>query len=110
MLETADCKLIDLGRDVPPAEFIRQAESVGAKIIAIGTLMTTTMPGMEEVSRLLTANGNRDDFHLLIGGGPFHKPLPTRSALTYMPSMRRRRAQGTRLARSDRRLRLTQPG
>lgn len=70
MLETAGYELIDLGRDVPPAEFIRQAEAVGAKIIAIGTLMTTTMPGMEEVSRLLTANGKRDDFHLLIGGGP----------------------------------------
>lgn len=70
MLETAGYELIDLGRDVPPAEFIRQAEAVGAKIIAIGTLMTTTMPGMEEVSRLLTANGKRDDFRLLIGGGP----------------------------------------
>ncbi|WP_346352932.1 corrinoid protein [Azotosporobacter soli] len=70
MLETAGYELIDLGRDVPPADFVSEAVAKEAQIIAVGTLMTTTMSGMEEIIRLLTQKKNRDKFQVLVGGGP----------------------------------------
>lgn len=70
MLETAGFELIDLGRDIPPAEFVGKAVETGAKIIAVSTLMTTTMDGMFEVIRLLQEGNRRDSFRVIIGGGP----------------------------------------
>ena len=70
MLETAGYELIDLGRDVPPADFISKALKEKAQIIAVGTLMTTTMDGMSEIIRLLAQQNRRDAFRVLIGGGP----------------------------------------
>jgi dimethylamine corrinoid protein len=70
MLETAGYELIDLGRDVPPADFVSKAREAGAKIIAVGTLMTTTMDGMEEIIRLLQRENSRDAVRVLVGGGP----------------------------------------
>ena len=70
MLETGGFEVLDLGRDIPPAEFVRKAEEYGADIIGIATLMTTTMPGMKEVVDILSSKGIRDKFKVIIGGGP----------------------------------------
>lgn len=70
MLETAGYELIDLGRDVPPSEFVSTAQQAGAKIIAAATLMTTTMDGMQEIISLLQQGNSREKFHVLVGGGP----------------------------------------
>ena len=47
MLETQGFELYDLGRDVPPDQFIDKAKEVGANLIGMSTLMTTTMRNME---------------------------------------------------------------
>lgn len=70
MLETGGFEVLDLGRDIPPAEFVNKAEEYGADIIGIATLMTTTMPGMKEVVDILSSKGIRDKFKVIIGGGP----------------------------------------
>ena len=70
MLETGGFEVLDLGRDIPPAEFVSKAEEYGADIIGIATLMTTTMPGMKEVVDILSSKGIRDKFKVIIGGGP----------------------------------------
>ncbi len=70
MLEAAGFELYDLGRDVPPGRFVEKAGEIGADIIAISTLMTTTMEGMAEVIRLLTRANLRDRFKVIVGGGP----------------------------------------
>lgn len=70
MLETASFEVIDLGRDVPIVSFIDKAMEVGADMIALSTLMTTTMQGMEKLINLLQERGLRDRFKVLIGGGP----------------------------------------
>jgi len=70
MLETAGFEIVDLGRDVPAGKFVEKAREVGAQIIAVSTLMTTTMPGMAEVIRILTDAGIRDNFKVIVGGGP----------------------------------------
>ena len=70
MMETGGFEVLDLGRDIPPAEFVSKAEEYGADIIGIATLMTTTMPGMKEVVDILANKGIRDKFKVIVGGGP----------------------------------------
>ncbi len=70
MLESAGFDVIDLGRDIPAAEFVAKAEESGAEIIALATLMTTAMPAMREVIEVLENEGKRGKFKVVIGGGP----------------------------------------
>lgn len=43
MLQTSGFEVFDLGRDIPPRRFVERAAEVGAGLIGISTLMTTTM-------------------------------------------------------------------
>ncbi len=70
MMETEGFEVIDLGRDVPPRDFVDKAKEIEADIICMSTLMTTTMDGMEEVIKLLKEEGIRDKVTVMIGGGP----------------------------------------
>ncbi len=70
MLETSGFEITDLGRDVPPARFVDTAREIKADIIALSTLMTTTMDGMQEVVNLLNQQNIRDNFKVMVGGGP----------------------------------------
>lgn len=70
MLETTGYQLIDLGRDVPPQKFVAAAKVEQAQMIAMATLMSTTMEGMAQVIRLLEAESIRDLFKVIVGGGP----------------------------------------
>ena len=70
MMDTAGFEMHDLGRDVPLAQFVDKAEEVGAGIIAMSTLMTTTMPGMREVVSMLEERGIRGKYKVMVGGSP----------------------------------------
>lgn len=70
MLETTGFDVIDLGRDIPATTFVEKAKEENAEIIVISTLMTTTMEGMNEVIQILKKEGIRDNFKVMIGGGP----------------------------------------
>ncbi|MGN0422932.1 MAG: corrinoid protein [Lachnospiraceae bacterium] len=70
MLETAGFEMIDLGRDVPLQKFVDTAIEKEAEFICMSTLMTTTMSGMETVIHMLEEKGIRDNFKVMIGGGP----------------------------------------
>ena len=70
MLESAGFDVIDLGRDIPAAEFVRAAEEHQAEIIALATLMTTAMPAMREVLEVLEKEAKRGKFKVVVGGGP----------------------------------------
>lgn len=70
MLETAGFEVYDLGRDVPMSSFIEEAKRVDADIIAMSTLMTTTMDNMQVLIEDLKAQGIREKFKVMIGGGP----------------------------------------
>jgi len=70
MLDVGGFDVIDLGRDVPPQTFVDRAKEVGARIIAMASLMTTTMDGMAEVIRILEAEKIRDQFKVIVGGAP----------------------------------------
>jgi len=70
MMETEGFEVIDLGRDVPPVDFVNKAKELGASIIVLSTLMTTTMDGMAEVISILKKQGLKDKVSVMIGGGP----------------------------------------
>ncbi|RGW55940.1 cobalamin-binding protein [Dorea formicigenerans] len=70
MLETQGFEVFDLGRDVPPDQFIDKAKEVGANLIGMSTLMTTTMRNMEVTIEKLKEAGIRDSIVVMVGGGP----------------------------------------
>jgi corrinoid protein of di/trimethylamine methyltransferase len=70
MLDSSGFEIIDLGRDVPPRTFVDKALENKAELILLSSLMTTTMDAMEEVIRILVAEGIRDKFKVAVGGGP----------------------------------------
>ncbi len=78
MLETSGFAVTDLGRDIPPARFVETAKEIGADIIALSTLMTTTMEGMGAVVRQLSEEGIRDRFKVIVGGGPISQGFADR--------------------------------
>ena len=78
MLETSGFDVIDLGRDVPPSIFVERAKEENANIIAVSTLMTTTMDGMAEVIRILEKQNIREKFKIMIGGGPISQGFADR--------------------------------
>ncbi len=70
MLVAAGFEVVDLGRDVKVDDFVRRAREVGANVIAVSSLMTTTMPYQREVIEELKRLQLRDTFKVIIGGGP----------------------------------------
>ncbi|SMG14316.1 corrinoid protein [Dethiosulfovibrio salsuginis] len=73
MLETVGFEVFDLGRDVPPKDFVDKAKEVGAHLVGMSTLMTTTMPNMPVVVELLKTHGMRDNTVVMVGGGPISR-------------------------------------
>ena len=70
MLETNGFEVLDLGRDVPPIEFVNKAKIFNANLVGMSTLMTTTMDNMQVVIDLLKKEGIREDVVVMVGGGP----------------------------------------
>lgn len=70
LLSGAGFDVLDLGRDVPAECFVDEAVQFEADIIAVSTLMTTTMSNMKVVIDLLCERGIREQFKVIIGGKP----------------------------------------
>lgn len=70
MLKGAGFEIYDLGVDVDPAVYIDKAEEVGADIICMSALLTTTMPKMQDCIENLKERGLRDKYIVMIGGAP----------------------------------------
>ncbi len=63
-------RVIDLGVDVRPAEFLERAEETGSRIVIVFAQMMSTATSVSRVREMFTASG-RDDLVLLVAGGPF---------------------------------------
>ncbi len=70
MLRSQGFAVHDLGADVNALDFIRKAEEVGADVIGASALMSTTMPAQREIIELLKAKGQREKYHVILGGAP----------------------------------------
>ena len=73
MMKGAGLEIYDLGVDVEPDTFIEKAEEVGADIIGMSALLTTTMPNMKNVIDRLNEKGLRDKYIVMIGGAPVNQ-------------------------------------
>ena len=70
MFKGAGFEGYDLGVDVSAETFIEKAEEVGADVIGMSALLSTTMDNMREVIELLKEKGLRDKYIVMIGGAP----------------------------------------
>ncbi len=70
MLESAGYEVIDLGRDVPVEQFVKYTKEKEAGIVAMATLMSTSMNNMKKVIDLLGEEGIREKVKVVVGGGP----------------------------------------
>lgn len=70
MLEVNGFEVVDLGTDVSPQEFLKTARAAQVDIIAISSLLTTSLPYMKDVLAVLAETGEHDEFKVMLGGGP----------------------------------------
>jgi 5-methyltetrahydrofolate--homocysteine methyltransferase len=66
MLKNHGFEIYDLGKDVSAATIIAKSREVGADIIGLSALMTTTMTGMKEVVTLARESGLKA--RIMVGG------------------------------------------
>jgi trimethylamine corrinoid protein len=63
-------KIIDLGTNVPVRDYVEAAVKENADIVAISSLITTSLPYQREIIAQLKDRGLRDRFFVILGGGP----------------------------------------
>lgn len=69
-LKEAGHRVIDLGTDVRPSEFLERAEETGARILIVFAQMIETAQSVTRVREMFTAGG-RGDAIIFVAGGPF---------------------------------------
>ncbi|MBI4317040.1 MAG: cobalamin B12-binding domain-containing protein [Chloroflexi bacterium] len=62
--------VLDLGVNVPVNQFIHKAEEIGANVIAISALLTTTAFYQRELIQNLKEIGLRGKYYVVVGGAP----------------------------------------
>lgn len=70
MLEISGFEVFDLGTDVAVADLLETARARDADIIAMSSLLTTSLPYMKDTLAMLTETGERGRFKVMVGGGP----------------------------------------
>ena len=70
LLEGGGFRVVDLGTNVSPEQFIEAVETHKAKLVCMSALLTTTMPGMKTTIDAFKDAGIRDEVIMLVGGAP----------------------------------------
>ncbi|MBQ5437661.1 MAG: corrinoid protein [Firmicutes bacterium] len=70
MLEAAGFKVTDLGRDVKISDFVEAVKKERPRIVAVSTLMSTSMAHMKTLIDALEKEGLRDNVKVIVGGAP----------------------------------------
>lgn len=83
MMKGVGFEVTDMGVDVEPEAFIAKAEEIGADIICISALLTTTMPGMQSVIDALQEKGLKDKYIVMVGGAPVNQSFADQIGADY---------------------------
>ena len=75
MMQGVGATVYDLGVDVPDKTFVEKAEEIGADIVCLSALLTTTMPAIRDVIQEFVKSGVRDKYYIMIGGAPVTQKL-----------------------------------
>jgi len=70
MMEGAGFRVIDLGVNVSPEQFVKSVKEEDAQLVGMSALLTTTMPAMKATIEALKEAGLLDKVKTLIGGAP----------------------------------------
>jgi corrinoid protein of di/trimethylamine methyltransferase len=70
LLRADGFEVYDLGADVSTSRFIEEAEKVGADILGLSALMSSTLAAQKDVIDYLKAVGEREKYIVMVGGGP----------------------------------------
>jgi len=70
MMKGMGATVYDLGVDVPDHTYVEKAEEVGADIICLSALLTTTMPAIGDVIKDFEKSGIRNKYYIMVGGAP----------------------------------------
>lgn len=70
MLEGVGIECLDLGTDVSAEQVVDAVKESGATIVALSSLLTTTMEYHKDVIDALSDAGIRDEVKVMIGGAP----------------------------------------
>ncbi|HUL30955.1 MAG TPA: corrinoid protein [Thermodesulfobacteriota bacterium] len=70
VLEGNGFEVIDLGVDVSPERFVRTVEKYEARVLAMSSLLTSTMGWMKSTLELLRESGMKRVVRTMIGGAP----------------------------------------
>lgn len=70
LLKTRGFKVIDLGENIAASEFLKAAQEYAADIIGLSALLNTTMPAQQEVIKLFSEEGVRNNYSIMVGGAP----------------------------------------
>lgn len=74
MLTAAGFDVTDLGVDVPLKTIVDKAEEIGARVIALSALLTTSMPYMKDLINLLEVRSLRNKYIVVVGGASVNEP------------------------------------
>lgn len=83
MLKGAGFDVYDIGVDADTEKFITEAENVGADVICMSALLTTTMPNMKVVIDALKEKGLRDKYIVMVGGAPVNEAFAEQIGADY---------------------------
>lgn len=83
MLKGAGFEVYDIGVDADTEKFIDEAENVGADVICMSALLTTTMPNMKVVIDALKEKGLRDKYIVMVGGAPVNEAFAEQIGADY---------------------------
>src|SRR4030042_5034548 len=70
MLESGGVEVHNLGVDIPPEEFVKQAKAHNADMVCLSALLTTTMPMIKATVKALDEAGLKDRIKIMVGGAP----------------------------------------
>ncbi|MEI8201357.1 MAG: cobalamin-dependent protein, partial [Eubacteriales bacterium] len=70
MMKGMGATIYDLGVDVADHTYVEKAEEVGADIICLSALLTTTMPAIGDVIKEFEKSGVRAKYYIMVGGAP----------------------------------------
>ena len=70
MLFAAGFEVYDIGKDIPPEQFVSKAKEVNANLVGASALLSTSLPMQREIVEGIVAAGLRDKVKLIFGGAP----------------------------------------
>ena len=70
MLTASGYEVLDIGVNQPAEAILGKAKEIGAEVVGVSALMTTSMPRMKELLQVAQGGGMRSQKRFIVGGAP----------------------------------------